>query len=53
MFCLEDGHPNGLEPGKRPRTTLVNYMVCRDGQPVMTIGCPAATARPSPTFSFC
>src|SRR5207244_1507832 len=24
MFVLEDGHPNGLVPGKRPRTTLVN-----------------------------
>ena len=40
MFFLEEGHPNGLEPGKRPRTTLVNYMVCRDGRPVMTVGCP-------------
>ena len=45
MFCLEDGHPNGLEPGKRPRTTLVNYMVCRDGQPVMTIGCPGGDSQ--------
>ncbi|RMF86429.1 MAG: hypothetical protein D6736_15135 [Nitrospinota bacterium] len=40
MFFLEEGHPNGLEPGKRPRTTLVNYMVCEAGEPVMTIGCP-------------
>ena len=40
MFFLDEGHPNGLEPGKRPRTTLVNYMVCKDGQPVMTVGCP-------------
>ena len=40
MFNFEDGHPNRLEPGKRPRTTLVNYMVSRDGVPVMTIGCP-------------
>ena len=29
-----------MEPGKRPRTTLINYIVSRDGQPVMTIGCP-------------
>ena len=40
MFFLDDNHPNGLQPGKRPRTTLVNYMVCKDGRPVMTFGCP-------------
>src|SRR6266540_2576163 len=40
MFVLEDGHPNALAPGKRPRTTLVNYLICGDGVPVMTIGCP-------------
>lgn len=40
MFNFIDGHPNRLEPGKRPRTTLINYIVSRDGQPVMTIACP-------------
>ena len=40
MFNFDEGHPNRLEPGKRPRTTLVNYIVCKDGAPVMTIGCP-------------
>jgi gamma-glutamyltranspeptidase/glutathione hydrolase len=40
MFFLDDDHPNGLQPGKRPRTTLINYLVCRDGVPVMTFGCP-------------
>ena len=40
MFNFEDGHPNRLEPGKRPRTTLINYIVSRDGVPVMTVGCP-------------
>ncbi len=40
MFVLEEGHPNGLVPGKRPRTTLINYLVCENGVPVMTIGCP-------------
>ena len=40
IFNLNDHHPNGLRPGKRPRTTLVNYMLCKDGEPVMTIGCP-------------
>ncbi|PYM19663.1 MAG: hypothetical protein DMD78_24015 [Candidatus Rokuibacteriota bacterium] len=40
MFVLEDGHPNGLRGGKRPRTTLVSYMIVEDGVPTTTIGCP-------------
>jgi len=40
MFNCEPGHPNVVEPGKRPRTTLINYIVTKDGSPVMTIGCP-------------
>jgi gamma-glutamyltranspeptidase/glutathione hydrolase len=40
MFNLEDGHANQVQPGKRPRTTLVNYIVTREGVPVMTLGCP-------------
>ena len=40
MFNCEEGHPNVVAPGKRPRTTLVNYIVSKEGRPVMTIGCP-------------
>ncbi len=40
MFVLEDGHPNGLVPEKRPRTTLISYVICEDGVPTTTIGCP-------------
>ncbi len=40
MFNFIDGHPNRLEPRKRPRTTLINYIVSRDGVPFMTVGCP-------------
>ena len=40
MFVLEEGHPNALAPGKRPRTTLVSYLICEGGVPIMTVGCP-------------
>jgi gamma-glutamyltranspeptidase / glutathione hydrolase len=40
MFVLEDAHPNALAPGKRPRTTLVSYLISEGGVPTMTIGCP-------------
>ena len=40
MFNLTEGHPNVVVPGKRPRTTLVNYIAAKDGVPVMTFGCP-------------
>jgi len=40
MFVLEDGHPNGLAPGKRPRTTLISYLISERGVPTTTIGCP-------------
>jgi gamma-glutamyltranspeptidase / glutathione hydrolase len=40
MFVLEDGHPNAPAAGKRPRTTLVSYLVCDNGVPTTTIGCP-------------
>ena len=40
MFVLQDGHPNALTPGRRPRTTLVSYLICEGGVPTMTIGCP-------------
>lgn len=40
MFNLQAGHPNLIEPGKRPRTTLVNYIVETEGQPFATFGCP-------------
>jgi gamma-glutamyltranspeptidase / glutathione hydrolase len=40
MFVLEEGHPNALTPGKRPRTTLVSYLIVEDGVPTTSIGCP-------------
>jgi hypothetical protein len=41
MFWLDEELPNGLKPGKRPRTTLSPSMVLRDdGRPWMSFGTP-------------
>jgi gamma-glutamyltranspeptidase/glutathione hydrolase len=40
MFVLEEGHPNAPAAGKRPRTTLVSYLICENGTPTTTVGCP-------------
>jgi gamma-glutamyltranspeptidase / glutathione hydrolase len=40
MFNLEEGHPNAPAAGKRPRTTLVSYLICENGTPTTTVGCP-------------
>ena len=40
MAWLEDGLPNTLAPGKRPRTTLSPTLVMRKGEAVMAFGSP-------------
>ena len=39
-FLLEEGHPNVLQPGKRPRITLTPTLVLKDGQPFMALSTP-------------
>jgi gamma-glutamyltranspeptidase/glutathione hydrolase len=39
-FLLEEGHPNALEPGKRPRITLTPTLVMKDGKPLMALSTP-------------
>lgn len=40
MAWLEEGLPNTLAPGRRPRTTLSPSLVLRDGEPVLAYGSP-------------
>jgi gamma-glutamyltranspeptidase/glutathione hydrolase len=40
MFWLDEGHPAGLAPGKRPRTTLSPSLALRDGEPYLAFGTP-------------
>jgi len=40
MFWLEEGLPNSLEPGKRPRTTLSPTIAARGGEPSLSLGTP-------------
>jgi len=39
-FWLDPEHPNSLEPGKRPRTTLTPSLVTKQGRPYLVFGTP-------------
>jgi gamma-glutamyltranspeptidase/glutathione hydrolase len=39
-FVLDDGHPNQLGAGKRPRVTLSPTLILKDGEAVMAITTP-------------
>jgi gamma-glutamyltranspeptidase / glutathione hydrolase len=39
-FVLTPGHPNQLQPGKRPRVTLSPTIVLKDGRPFLALSTP-------------
>jgi gamma-glutamyltranspeptidase / glutathione hydrolase len=52
MFSLERDHPNALQPGKRPRTTLTPSLVMKDGRPWMVFGTPGGDQQDQWTLQF-
>jgi gamma-glutamyltranspeptidase/glutathione hydrolase len=45
-FCLVPGHPNAIEPGKRPLHTLIPGFALRDGAPWLAFGTRGADGQP-------
>jgi len=45
-FSLDPGHPNRLEPGKRPMHTLIASMALKSGRPWQVLGCMGADGQP-------
>ncbi len=53
MFWLQEGLPNSLAPGKRPRTTLSPTLVLSDdGQPCLAFGTPGGDQQDQWTLLF-
>ncbi len=52
MFELDPGHPNCLQPGKRPRSTLTPSLVTREGKPWMVFGTPGGDCQDQWTLQF-
>src|SRR5437667_341176 len=44
-FVLDEGHPNVVQGGKRPRTTLSPTVVLRDGKPFLALSSPGGDSQ--------
>lgn len=52
MFSLVEGHPNALEPGKRPRTTLTPSLAAKRRKPLMAFGSPGGDCQDQWALQF-
>jgi gamma-glutamyltranspeptidase/glutathione hydrolase len=52
MFSLVEGHPNCLEPGKRPRTTLTPTLAVAKSRMGMAFGSPGGDAQDQWALQF-
>jgi gamma-glutamyltranspeptidase/glutathione hydrolase len=52
MFWLEEGLPNTIRPGARPRTTLSPSMALREGEPYLAFGTPGGDMQDQWTLHF-
>jgi gamma-glutamyltranspeptidase/glutathione hydrolase len=48
----QEGHPNCIEPGKRPRTTLTPTIVTKDGKPVLAISVAGSDMQDQTTLNL-
>ncbi len=47
-----EGHPNCIEPGKRPRVTLTPTIVLKDGKPVLAMSCEGGDTQEQNQLNF-
>jgi len=52
MFSLAAGHPNRLQPGKRPRTSLTPSLATRGDRPFLVFGSPGGDCQDQWALQF-